>query len=411
MLWLKIGWRNLWRNPSRSIIQLLVISGSLAFVIWMQNVAGGTYEKMIQDAVRCGSGHLNIHHPKYVDERLTEMYFDLKAASKVIAGNGEILNAVPRLHVPGLARSSHENAAAMILGIDFSTEAKFNPLLSQKRLVSGSLPADDTTNRAYIGYKLAQRLKIKAEKKFVVMFQDFSGEISSKLYRISGIFKSGVAQIDNSTVFVDRKSLATGLGNPDAAHELALIIRDPGKIDILHAELQKACPSDSRFKVFRWEETSKQLADTIKMDQAQFRVMIFLLFVLVAIGTVNLLLMSILERTREFGLLQAIGMEKARIKHLIFAEGLVLGLVGSTVGFTVAAAASFYSWYYGLDMSAMFGNQEVAGLLFEPIITSNWNWCWMFGLSLGMIILVLAASIYPARKALRVNPTEAMRTF
>jgi ABC-type lipoprotein release transport system permease subunit len=121
--------------------------------------------------------------------------------------------------------------------------------------------------------------------------------------------------------------------------------------------------------------------------------------------------MSILERTREFGLLQALGMEKGRIRRLISAEAFVLGLIGSAGGFAAGSAASFYTWYYGIDMSAMFDSQEVAGQLFEPIITSTWCWGWMFGLSAIMVILVLAASIYPAAKALRVNPADAMRAF
>ncbi len=411
MLWLKLGWRNLWRNPLRSMVQLLMIAGSLSFVIWMQNLSDGTYRKMIDDAVRCGSGHLSCHHPRYLEERMTEMYFNLASASTIIAGNPEIRHALPRLHVPALARSSRENAAVMVLGIDFSHEAEVNPLLFPKRSIAGGLPTAGSGDRAYVGAKLAERLQIKTGNKLVVMFQDFSGEISSKLYRISGIFRSGVTQIDSGTLFVDRKSLAIGLGNADAVHELAMIIDDVNKLANLHKAMQAVCPPDGSFKVFRWEETSKQLADALTIDRAQFRFMIFLLFVLVALGTINLLLMSILERTREFGLLQALGMQKTGIRRLIAAEAMVLGITGSAVGLAAGMAATMYCSVYGLDLSSMFGNQEVAGLLFEPILTTAWSWAWMFWLTAGMIVLVLLASIYPAHKALRVNPADAMRTF
>lgn len=411
MLWFKLGWRNIWRNPGRTLIQLLVIAGSLAFVIWMQNISAGTYARMIHDAVRMGSGHLSFHHPRYIEERLTEMFFDLRPAMGLTTGIDRIENILPRLHVPGLARSSRDNAATMMLGVDFQAEAAINPLLGRSRLVSGQIPANGEKNRAYVGFRLAESLKIKTGNKFVVMFQDFSGEITSRLYYIGGIFRSGVNQIDSSTIFVDRRELATGLGNENAVHELAIILDDAEKLPAVHAALQRICPPDAGFRVFRWEETSKQLADTIKIDHAQFKFMIFLMFVLVTIGTVNLLLMAIMERTREFGLLQALGMDKFLIARLIFCEALVLGCTGSAAGLAAAGAASFYTWYYGLDMSGMFGEQEVAGVMFEPIITSAWSWGWMFGLSIAMVILVLLASIYPLRKALRVNPAEAMRTF
>jgi ABC-type lipoprotein release transport system permease subunit len=338
------------------------------------------------------------------------MYFSLSEAKKILAGDSEITFALPRLLVAGLARSSRESAATMILGIDFAIEAESNPLLGAKRLLHGELPLNDP-GKAFIGYKLAERLQLKTGNKFVTMFQDFSGEINSKLFRVGGIFKSGVSQIDNNTVFGDRRSLAEGLGNADAVHELALLITDIDRITPLQQKLQNRCPTNAGFKVFRWEETSKQLADTIKIDHAQFKFMVFLLFVLVTIGTVNLLLMSILERSREFGLLQAIGLQKKKIRLLVAAEALVLGLLGSAVGLTAGSVASYYSWRYGIDMSALFKEQEVAGLLFEPIIVSSWSWGWMIGLSFAMVVLVLAASIYPARKALEVNPADAMRSY
>lgn len=409
MLWLKLGWRNLLRNPARSLVQLLVIAGSLAFVIWVQNISAGTYARMINDAVRTGSGHLSLHHPEYISERLDKMYFSLSEAQKTITGITEIASALPRVQIAGLARSSRESSAAMLVGIDFVLEAKSNPLLSARRLLHGKLPQNEP-DQAFIGYKLAERLQLKTGSKFVTMFQEFSGDIASKLFRVGGIFKSGVSQIDSNTVFVNHQTIAASLGNIDAVHELALLIKDIDRIRPLQQQLQSRCPADAGFRVFNWEETSKQLADTIKIDHAQFKFMIFLLFVLVALGTVNLLLMSILERSREFGLLQAIGLEKKKIGLLIAAEALVLGTVGSVIGLAAGSIASYYSWKYGIDMSALFKEQEVAGLLFEPIIFSAWSWNWMFGLSGGMIILVLAASIYPAQKALEVNPADAMRS-
>lgn len=409
MLWFKLGWRNIWRNRSRTMIQLLAIAGSLAFAIWMQNIADGSYEKMISDGVRMGSGHLSMHHPDYLEERRTELFFDLCPAISLIEGKTDVLAALPRLHVPALARSSRENSAATVIGVDFAIETTINPLLHKNKIIQGQLP--ETPDQAYIGSRLAETLKIGQGKKLVIMFQDFNGTITSKLFRISGIFKSGVTQIDNSTVFVDRKRFAATLGNENAAHELALILPNRQCMPPLYSLLKQTRPPGSVFEVFRWEETSRQLADTITMDHTQLKFMLFLLYVMVTVGTINLLLMSILERKREFGLLRAIGMEKSRIRKLIACEALILGITGSLAGFMAACIASFYSWYHGLDFSDMFGSQEVAGMLFEPKITSSWDWYSMFGLSIAMIVVVVLASIYPANKALRVNPAEAMRTY
>ncbi|MEW6712093.1 MAG: FtsX-like permease family protein [Candidatus Riflebacteria bacterium] len=411
MLWVKLAWRNIWRNPGRTCIQLLAIAGSLAMVIWMQNLTRGSYNKMIEDGVRMGSGHLSLHHPNYPEQRLNEMFFDVNEGMSILHSENNELVRLPRLQVAGLARSSHDSHSSMIFGVDFAVEKEINPLLSEKRRVSGAIPAQEDSKTAYIGAKLAESLRLKTGNKLVLMMQDFNGEIASRLYRIAGIFKSGVSQVDSNTVFVSRSSLATGLGNSNAVHEIALILPKPEMLDEMLVRLQKICANHENIGAFSWEITSKQLADTIKMDHSQLKVMVVIFFLLVTIGTVNLMLMSVIERTREFGLLQALGMNHQRIRILIFSEALLLGIIGSASGFVLGSICSWYTWYFGLDFSSAFGAQEIAGMLFEPVIRSAWEWHWMVALSLTMIILVLLAALYPTNKALRIRPAEAMRRF
>lgn len=409
MLWLNLAWRNLWRNRTRTLVLLLVISGSLTFVAWMQNISYGSYNKMIEESVRMGSGHLSIHHPDYLAERLSELYFSHAQAMPLLANNPRIAATLPRLYVSALARSSRDNRAVMILGVDFALEKQVNPLLQDAKTVAGQLPAADAKNLAYIGSKLASDLRIVVGNKLVVMFQDLSGEINSKLYRVGGIFKSGVSQLDGATMFVNRLSLAEGLGDSDALHELAILLHSRDDLPEQLARLKDTCAGLPGLAAFSWEETSKQIADAIKMDSAQFRFMIFLLYIMVTIGTINLLLMSIMERTRELGLLRAMGLDRRRIGWLITCEAMLLGILGSLIGLFFTILLSFYSWHYGLDFSAMFGEAEVAGMLFDMRINSTWEWKWMFGLAAGMVLVVVLASIYPMRKALRIAPAEAMR--
>ncbi|MDN5278177.1 MAG: hypothetical protein PWR01_2142 [Clostridiales bacterium] len=413
MILFKLAWRNIWRNVTRTMIQIMVIAGSLFFVIWMQNISCGSYEKMIADSVRSGSGHLAFQHSDYLSERRPELVIPADKALKLAQNHDEIKHILPRLQIPGLIRSSRENCSAMILGVDFNREKEVNVILADKRKVEGRLPTELETTKAYVGEKLALRLQVKLGQKIVFMFQNLEGVITSKLYRIAGIFRSGVGKIDSGMVFVDRRSLGKAFGDPDAVHEVALILKDRTTLEsikkTLEMESDKSMPESS--KLLAWETTMKQLADAIKIDQANLQFMIFLLYVLVTIGTINLLLMSVLERTREFGLLRAIGFEKSRIRNLIGFEAILVGTIGSFFGLLVGTLASAYSWHYGLDFSAMFGAQEVAGMLFEPTIKSIWNWKWMFGLTTSMIFMVYLASIYPAGKAMRVNPSEAMRSY
>lgn len=411
MLWFKLGWRNIWRNPGRTLIQLLAIAGSLALVIWLQNITRGSYNKMIDDGVRMGSGHLSLHHPDYPAQRLPEMLFNAEEGLKITGNSEAFLATLPRLQISGLARSSHDARTCMLLGVDFAREKKINPLMKDDKTSAGRIPGDADKNLAYIGSRLCETLNLKVGNKLVVMMQDFKGQIASKLFRIGGIFKSGVQQIDSTMIFVDRQSLAESLGNRESVHEIALILKDRDKLSENLLLLKQACQGKTGIAAFAWETTAKQLADTIKMDHSQLKIMFFIFFLLVAIGTVNLLLMSVLERTREFGLLQALGLGRRGIRILILTEALVLGIVGCTCGLVGGTCLSLYTWHYGLDLSSMFGPQEVAGMLFEPVIRSAWEWQWMTGLTLAMLILVIVASLYPTNKALRLGPAEAMRLY
>ncbi len=412
MLWIQLAWRNLWRNSARTIVQLAVIAGSLFFSIWMNNIAVGSYDKMIEDAVKMGSGHISFHFPGYITERKTDMIFNLNEAQQLIKGLDQVKKTMPRLLIPALARSSRDNKSSMVMGIDFEKEIDTNPILQPSKLVSGEIPPYSKTNRAFLGAKLAKILSLKVGQKFVLMFQDLNGEIASKLFRVGGTFKSGISQLDSSTIMVDRKSIAKTFGNSEAVHELAILLKSKKHLQKIVDSISAKIKDPKKLGIYSWNETMKQVADAMKMDHAQFKIMVIMLYVLVGVGTVNLMLMSVLERTREFGLLRAIGLDKKQIKKVVKIEAALLGMFGTFIGFTLATISSAYSWHYGLDFTALVGgDQEMAGMLFTPIIHSAWDIPWMIGLSISMMIIVFLASIYPSNKALKANPAEAMRKY
>ena len=154
-----------------------------------------------------------------------------------------------------------------------------------------------------------------------------------------------------------------------------------------------------------------ELASAVDMDLFQLMLLLAMLYTVIGIGAVNTLLMSVLERTREFGLCRAMGLGPTPIRKIVMAEAACLSLCGITLGLFLSALASFYTWRHGLDFTFMLGNMEVAGILIDPVIYSGWDFRSMAGMSGIMVCIVLAGSLYPARKALQINPAEAMRKF
>ena len=409
MLWLKLGWRNLWRNKGRTLLQLFAISGSLFLGIFLQNLTVGSYAKMIDDGVRMGTGHVTMYHPNYLEERKTELTIPAAKHLVWLRKNPRVLGAFARMQIPGLARSSYENRSAMILGIDVEREQAFNPLLAAKHIASGALPLGKLQRCALVGYKLAKSLRLKVGSKLVVMFQDAHGEIASKLFRISGLLKTGLSQLDAGMIIVNRQQLEKTFGRQDAVHEIAILLNNRTDIKALIQEVNAAGFISEKVGIYPWEVAMSQLADAMRIDHAQLKLMVIILFVLVGIGTVNTLLMSVMERIREFGLLKAMGLDARKIKLIILSEAFVLGIVGTIGGILLSLIGCGYTAVYGLDFTGSFGKVEAAGVIFDPIIFSQWDVKAMGLLSFAMIILVALASLYPAKHALKVKPAEAMR--
>lgn len=411
MTWWGFGWRNLWRNKLRTTLQLIAIAGGIFLTTFAANLQKGSWDKVIEDGVRAGSGHVAVYHEKYLTERKADQVFPTERLLSAIASDSRLSDSFARLYVPGLARSSHESRSSIIIGIDLEREKANNPVLEPRRTVRGELPIGSKRNMAYIGEKLAMQLQVDVGNKLVLMFQDLKGEITSKLYRVSGIFRTHVTQMDSNFIFVDRGILAESLGQAQIAHEIGLIVNKAGDIpDILHL-VSRTDLLPVGAKGYRWQEAMPELASAVAMDHFQLMLMLCILYSVIGIGAVNTLLMSVLERTREFGLFRAIGLRASHIRKIVMAEAFCLSVSGIVLGLFTSCLASLYTWTYGLDFTFMLGNMEVAGIMISPIIYSGWDIQSMVVMSSIMVLIVLAGSLYPARKALQINPAEAMRKF
>jgi ABC-type lipoprotein release transport system permease subunit len=154
------------------------------------------------------------------------------------------------------------------------------------------------------------------------------------------------------------------------------------------------------------------MASAIEMDRAGWLVMVVIIYLLVGIGTINTLLMSVMERTREFGVIRALGVGPGGIRKMILAEGLVLGAVAVVIGELLAVAATTYMVEHGIDYSGMMGEGiEFEGVLMDPVIHAGWNWGSMLWMGVTMLGLAVLASLYPAHRALGIRPADAMRRY
>ena len=411
MIWFKLGWRNLWRYKRRTIIELVSIGGSVFLAIWWNNLAVGTYDKLVNDGVRMGSGHIGVYHRDYLELRKTEQVIEATRLVSELECDPDVAGVFPRLHVPGLVRSSHESRAAGLEGLDFNREIASNPLLEPKRLVSGVLPAGDTKREAVIGETWARELSLEVGNKFVFMAQGADGEIVSTLLRVSGILRTNIREIDAGMIMIDRQRLGEIMGYKDSAHEIAIILKNHRIITTVIPRIKTIVGQYKDAEAYPWDDAMPALASSIHMDHIGLQITVIILFVIVGIGTVNTLLMSVMERTREFGMIRAIGVSKGGVRKMVVSEAFVLACAGVAIGVALGIVAGFYFKAHGIDFSGFIDEQGFGGTLFEPIMYSGWDIPGMIIIGTGMIFIALLASFYPAHHVLKISPSDAMRVY
>jgi ABC-type lipoprotein release transport system permease subunit len=413
VLALKLGARNLWRNRRRTLIELVAIGGSVFLAMSARNLAIGSYEQMIRDGVKSGSGHIGYYHPEWHAERTTDLVFPVDGLMASVAADPAVARVSPRLYVGGLARTGYGARPGAAVGLDFAAESGDHPLLDPRRIVAGRLPAPGSelrrTPEALIGVELAADLGIDVGKRFVWTAQDAAGTMQAMPVRVSGLVRTGMREVDGGMLMLPRAALARFVGEGDLAHELAVMLRHPDLQRAALPRLQALVADRSDVQAMPWQDAMPALSSAIEIDKQGQYVFFVIMFLLVGIGTVNTLLMSVMERTREFGVVRALGVGRSGVLRMVLAEAAALGVLGVLLGVALTVLLGLYLSTHGLDMRDVYGETDFGGVLMDPVMRSSWDLPAMVVLGGAMFVVALLASLYPAWRATRVQPADAMR--
>jgi ABC-type lipoprotein release transport system permease subunit len=405
---LSYAWRSLWRNRRRTLITLAAIALSIMLVQAFHNLAVGVYAQMIDDGVRAGSGHLAVYRSGYLDGREETLSFapgELTARLQAIPG---VRQALPRLYLPALAQSSHDSRGILLVGVEPTAERAVNPFL--KGLAEDGLPRGLGGRDAVIGKRLLDDLKLAVGRKLVVTAQHRDGTLHSELLRVRGVVATGINEIDGSLLMIGIERAALLAGMPGEVHELAIILEEADDARRVLPALTALVGSRPELAAVSWEEAMPNLANAIKLDYASQKFIFVIILLIVTIGVINTMLMSVMERLREFGVVLALGSSPNRLRGLVLLEALLLGLVASAVGCLLGALLTWYLVEVGIDLKSFIPETlEFGGVVFDPVLRAAWDLAWMARIALYVVGLTLLSALYPAIKAGRITPVEAMR--
>jgi len=405
---LSYAWRNLWRNRRRTLITLTAIALSIMLVQTFHNLAVGAYARMIDDGVRAGSGHLAIYRHGYLESREESLGFSPASLAERIRAIPGVTRVLPRVYLPALAQSSHDSRGILLIGVEPEAERTVNPFL--KELSADAMLRDVDGRDAVIGKRLLDDLKLAVGRKLVVTAQHRDGTLHSELLRVRGVVATGMPDIDGSLLMVGRQRAALLTGMQDDIHELAIILNNSDKGASVAAAITPMLIDRPELAAVSWEKAMPNLANAIKLDYASQKFIFVIILLIVTIGVVNTLLMSVMERLREFGVVLALGSSPGRLRRLVLLEALLLGMVAAVAGCVLGALATWYLVDVGVDLKSFIPETlEFGGVVFDPVLRAAWDLAWMAKIALYVVGLTLLAALYPAIKAGRITPVEAMR--
>jgi ABC-type lipoprotein release transport system permease subunit len=398
-----LAWRNLWRNPRRTFITLAVVVVGVWSVLMFDVMLKAWTANSREEALRLLTGEGQIHAAGYLDDPGVGRRMPAPAGSFAAALNGPAVSAwAPRLSVPAVIRSEYRVRPVTLLGVSPAAERQVSDLPTQ--ILSGRYLASPDDGAIVVGADLADRLKTRLGKRVIVMAQGADGRLAERGFTIVGLFGNNKGAQD-AYIFTGLSTAQTMLGVGTDLSEISFDATPKGKLDDAVAALRSAAPG---LDVRPWTTLSPiaYLMETI--SGAYVAVWLMVVFVLMAIGVVNTQLMAVFERTREFGLLQALGMRPRLIVLQVLVESAVLMGVGVLLG-VGAALATIAPISGGVDMAAFAAAVELVGgggKLYPVVSPAD-----VVTLSLVLWVLGVAVTIWPARTASRTDPVVALKAL
>ncbi len=403
-LLVRMAWRNIWRNKARSF----VIMVSVALGIFAGLMVMALYKGMMRDRIKSliyqETGHIQMHHASFKEDyEIRYAIPNLHYVNNLLMKNRNVKKFTFRSVCQAMLATTNGSAGIQINGIDPFQENECSEL--NKKIIDGKTLTNTKKFGLLIGQKLSKKMKIFVGDKVVLTFTDLQNEIVSAAFRVVGIVQTTNSAWEERNVYVRRNDLNQLFGAPGMAHEVAIILHSNDLIPIMMQQMNMQFPD---MLLEDWKLLSPETNLMVETVDITSYIIIGIILIALAFGIINTMLMSILERTREIGMMMALGMNQLKLFILVWLETLFLTLSGLPFGVIFAFLLSNYVEKYGITYGQgseeMMRNFGFSGMIYTEFPYEK----------VGMIILFVISTafiscLYPAIRALKLNPMEALR--
>lgn len=410
----RLALRNVRRQARRSALTAAAMVVGLALLVMSRSLADGAHDEWITAGVRLGSGHVALQAPEFRHRRAIADHLsadDRAAAEAALADSAvapHLAAVAPRLEIAALASAPAAAVPVAVIGVDPAREPAFSEM--DRRVVAGRYLTSDDRLQAVVGQELATRLRLRLGDRLVLTASGPDGTIADQLVRVAGTLRTGIPEVDQRLIHIPLATAQLWLG-VDGVTTIAVLLDRSWDTDrwVNHLRRPLASRAD-RIAVLSWRAASPELDAAIRMDDYGDYVFHFILFVIIALAIVNTVLMSVLYRTREFGVIRALGLRRQDTATLVMLEGMVLTGISGLVGLLVGLAVTWVFFHDGFDLTALMGDQmTAAGAVIDPVFVPQFRFVQLVQSVVSVVIVGVVASLYPAWRATRIDMADAMK--
>ncbi len=404
-LYLRLAWRNIWRYRRRTVIVVLAIALGLALMMWYDGLIAGFDQAIYGNAIKVLGGNIQVYaegyHSKTNSNALLPLADD-QAVVKAALAQPQVLAATRRITTGGLATSREGAFGVEITGIEPEAEKDVN--LAAQHIIAGRYLTSNDADMMLVGKGLADAMGIQVNDRITLVGQATHAQTRQRTMTVAGIFDLGMPDLEKRTIYVSLSEAQDLYGLAGQTTEVAIVLKQLGEEGVVIAKLRPLLPG---YEINSWETNFPELQATINTKSGVMNIFGVIMVLIAAIGILNMLLMAVYERTREIGLLGAMGLKPRQISFLFILEGTLIGLVGVVVGIILGLSINGLFKLVGLDFTQYASLTSYMALI-SGRVYPTWGVDKLLWRSLTVAIISALAAFYPAHEAAQREPADAL---
>lgn len=397
---LKISWRNIWRNSTRSVVVIIAIALGLWAGVFASAFVQGMMKQKVETVIKAEMSDFQFHKPDFTDEFLAKLYIENGEGIRAEVNSEEtVIGSSGRLISMGMVGSAKQNGSIKIVGVMPDDEAAVTGLNEQ--VIEGSYFEGIKRNPILISQATAEKFRVTVRSKLILTLQDVDGEIIAGAFRVAGIFKTENVMFDKANIYVQQDDLRKLIKIENGLHEIAVSLHNHDLADPMATKYQEAYLD---LEVKSWLDLATGMRMMVDMIDVYIYYIVGIILIALLFSILNTMLMAVLERVREIGMLMAVGMTKGKVFIMIMLETLILTMIGGPLGLLISWAFVTHYGAHGIDLGGAYDDVGFSSIVYPFLDNQSY-----LEVTYMVVIMAIVAAIYPAIKALKLKPVEAIR--